>query len=120
MKTLFYLWYNTGNKPAFIKAVMKELLCSMLYSVFGFFFHHCLDLPPVGWWTFNIIYIYWMYCKYTTPDDWVYWGSEWLSDTLTTTLFQFVAYYMYPYLEQYPFLWWILHIIYLYLMEDLF
>ena len=31
MKILFYLWYNTGNKHAFITAVMKELLCSMLY-----------------------------------------------------------------------------------------
>ena len=75
----------------------------LLYRVFVIFFHHCLDLPPVGWWTFNIIYIYWIYWKYTTPDDWAYWGVEWLSDTLTTTLFQFVAYYTYPYLEQYPF-----------------
>ena len=128
MKTLRFLSYKCDNETAFMKAVVQELLCAFAYSIIGYVYHRCLDLGPFYWTFFNMSYIIWTYWKY-------YSGSfrsgsirsdiviNYIKDNTITGIFNFLAWYLFPYLVHYP-LWWfwwsLFHSIYFYFMEDLF
>ena len=61
MKTLKYILYKFGFKTAFKKAVLKEILWAMSYSIIGYVFHYCHDLQPLKhslyWIFFNFVYL---------------------------------------------------------------
>ena len=127
MKTLRFLSYKCDNETDFMKAVLKELLCALSYLIIGFVYHRCLDLGPLYWPFFNFAYIIWAYWKQYTGNFRSFYTSDiainYFKDNTITSIFYFLAWFLYPILLDYPFwwFWWsLLHSIYFYFMEDLF
>ena len=122
MKTLRYLSYKCDNETDFMKAVLKELLCALTYSIIWYVYHHILLLENLYWMFCNSAYIHLAYLKYWNGGIRRDIAINNLKDQSITAIFQCLAYNLYPYLVYYPFwwFWWLLlHTIYFYFMEDL-
>ena len=118
MRKLSMLWYNYSKDKTYKDDLIQDLVDKMLYLIMCYVIFPYLNPDPPFWWIFNSVYLIWSW--------WNYLGLEVCSwqfarDCVNTTIFELAAHYhlyAYPYLEPHSEGWWILHILYVFLMED--
>ena len=118
MNKLMVSWQNRRSCKECRQQLERDSTNTVLYLWVGYLIYPTLDPSPFWCWVFNLLFIFvsWQVFKFTCEK--CIWECK--ADFVKLTIFMAGSLWVYPHLESWPGILWILHAIYLYCMGDLF
>ena len=118
MSKLLVSWYNRSSCKECSHQMERDFTNTVLYLWIGYFIYPTLEPSPIWCWISNLLFIFvsWQVFKFTCEK--CIWQCK--CDLVKITLFTAFGHFVFPYVENWQGLWWIIHALYMYFMGDIF